>query len=565
MLQKPDMAPPRPDMAEAMLRGSADVMRLLHTVRHLKPGQFYYRAWHRLPSRRPDASPAPPLRQRHASWTPAIERPRSLLGRWQVRFLNEDGEISRPDQWNDPAKPKLWLYNLHYFDDLCAAADSAHHQLQRDFLDRWIAENTRGQGIGWEPYPVSLRIANWIKWALAGAKLEQHWLDSLAQQARWLSRHLEWHLLGNHLLANAKALVMAGLFFDGPEADGWLAKGLAIYARELPEQILSDGGHFELSPMYHAIILEDLLDLINAARTYGRANDRIFRDMPDVTARMRHWLAAMTHPDGGLSFFNDAAFGIAPSRAALEAYAERLRLPPTTEPGEGVHHLGASGYVRVNQGDLVAILDLAAVGPDYIPGHAHADTLSFELSLGRERILVNGGTSTYETGRLRETQRATRSHNTVEIGGGNSSDVWASFRVGRRARVRDVSIVRKDGAIVVSAMHDGYRHLRGRPMHRRTWTFEAEALSIRDEILGSSPSEGIARFILNPAVQATATDSPKIITLTTNDGRPVIFRSSSAPQIGECTWYPEFGKSVPTRVITALVPAAGLHTELAWS
>src|SRR5690606_5545979 len=129
---------------------------------------------------------------------------------------------------------------------------------------------------------------------------------------------------------------------------GWLAKVLAIYARELPEQILSDGGHFELSPMYHAIILEDLLDLINAARIYGRGNDRVFRDMPAVSARMRHWLAAMTHPDGGLSFFNDAAFGIAPSRAALESYAQRLGLPPIAELGEGVHHLAASGYVRVN-------------------------------------------------------------------------------------------------------------------------------------------------------------------------------------------------------------------------
>src|SRR5690606_13481259 len=112
--------------------------------------------------------------------------------------------------------------------------------------------------------------------------------------------------------------------------------------------------------------------------------------------------------------------------------------------------------------------DLAAIGPDYIPGHAHADTLSFELSLGTERILVNGGTSTYERGPLREAQRATRSHNTVEIAGTNSSDVWASFRVGRRARVRDVSIKERDGCVLVSGTHDGYRHLRGNPLHRRT-------------------------------------------------------------------------------------------------
>ena len=548
-----------------MLPGSARVVRLFHTVRHLKPVQIYGRALHRLPSPPPDASPAPPLRQRTAAWAPAIERPRSLLGRWKVRFLNEDGEIARADQWNDSSRAKLWLYNLHYFDDLCAAAaDGAHHQLQRDFVVRWIAENPPARGNGWEPYPVSLRIANWIKWALSGAHFEQNWLDSLAQQTRWLSRNIEWHLLGNHLLANAKALVLAGVYFDGPEAEHWLGKGLEIYARELPEQILSDGGHFELSPMYHAIVLEDLLDLINAARTYGRTDDQVFRDLSAITARMRRWLAVMTHPDGELSFFNDAAMGIAPNRAAIEAYAARLGVPPINEPSEGVHHLETSGYVRVNQGDMAAILDLAAVGPYCIPGHAHADTLSFELSLGAERILVNGGTSTYDRGPLREAQRATRSHNTVEIAGRNSSDVWASFRVGRRARVRDVSIVPRDGSIVVSGMHDGYRHLRGRPLHRRTWSFGTNSLSIRDEILGSVPHEGVARFILAPSVQVTATGSPLMIDLTAG-GRSVIFKSSSPTGVEDCTWYPEFGKCVPTRMIAAPVSEAGLWVEFIWS
>ena len=63
--------------------------------------------------------------------------------------------------------------------------------------------------------------------------------------------------------------IFAGFFFDGPEAGSWLGQGLSIYEREISRQILPDGGHFELSPMYHAIILEDLLDVINAARTFG--------------------------------------------------------------------------------------------------------------------------------------------------------------------------------------------------------------------------------------------------------------------------------------------------------
>ncbi|MFO1266416.1 MAG: heparinase II/III family protein [Rubrivivax sp.] len=114
-----------------------------------------------------------------------------------------------------------------------------------------------------------MRIVNWIKWFLAGEPAQAPWLASLAVQARWLAQRLEWHLLGNHLFANAKALFFAGLFFEGREADEWLATGARILERELPEQVLDDGGQFERSPMYHALALEDVLDLLNVLRDAG--------------------------------------------------------------------------------------------------------------------------------------------------------------------------------------------------------------------------------------------------------------------------------------------------------
>ncbi len=122
-------------------------------------------------------------------------------------------------------------------------------------------------------------MVNWIKWFLAGASPEPEWLDSLADQVRVLERRLEFHLLGNHLLANAKALVFAGFFFEGPDAQRWLYRGRTILDSELPEQVLPDGGHFERSPMYHAIILEDLLDLENLSTdvrddTFAGGGDR---------------------------------------------------------------------------------------------------------------------------------------------------------------------------------------------------------------------------------------------------------------------------------------------------
>src|SRR5690606_3552585 len=121
---------------------------------------------------------------------------------------------------------------------------------------------------------------------------------------------------------------------------------------------------------------------------------------------------------------------------------------------------------RICSGPVTAFLDLAPVGPDYLPGHAHADTLSFELSVGGERVFVDSGTSTYQAGQVRDFQRSTRAHNTVVIDGLNSSDVWGAFRVGQRARVFDVLVQETEGYLFVSAAHDGYRRLPGRVIHR---------------------------------------------------------------------------------------------------
>ena len=537
---------------------------LFHTVRYLRAGQLYHRLLSRLPRSRIAAAPAPGLRSREGSWLTPVEKPRSLHERWRLSLLNEPGEIQLPEHWNAPKKSKLWLYNLHYFDDLMGPVTPEQRALQRELLTRWIAENPIGSGNGWEPYPCSLRIANWIKWALGGEPMEAAWLDSLAMQTRWLSKHIEWHLLGNHLLANAKALTLAGLFFDGTEAELWLTRGLAIYERELSEQILADGGHFELSPMYHAILLEDLLDVLNAARTYGFYARGVLGRLPGKISSMRAWLAAMTHPDGKPSFFNDSAFGIAASRATLETYAHRLGLPPVAETGAGVHWLASSGYMRVNVGTMSAILDLAAIGPDYNPGHAHADTLSFEYSLGTERIIVNGGTSTYTCGTLREAQRATRAHSTVEIDGENSSEVWASFRVARRARVRDVGVRDNRDRIEVVGTHDGYTRLAGRPLHKRSWTFTADSLTVYDEVQGGMKRGAVARFHLEPGVRADLDAGGRSGHFHTPGGRFLRWNANSPATLERVVWYPEFGKSLASMSLVVPLADQRLSTTFNW-
>ena len=230
------------------------LIRLFHTGRHLKPVQVVGRLRMRYTKPRPDTRPHPPLRARTRDWHARCLREASLLGPTRFRFLNEERDLRWPHAWTDPSIPILWLFNLHYFDDLHARDSGLREERAlRGLIQDWIQGNPPGVEPGWDPYVISARVVNWIKWALRGRRLPDGVLDNLSIQTRYLANRLEYSLLGNHLLTNAKALVFAGLFFSGTEADGWLRTGLGILRKQLPEQILRDGGHFELSPMYHSL------------------------------------------------------------------------------------------------------------------------------------------------------------------------------------------------------------------------------------------------------------------------------------------------------------------------
>ena len=510
-----------------------------HTLRHLRPVQLFGRLWFRCYRPRPDLSPAPQLRARTGGWQPPIAREPSLLAADTFHFLSVSGRLSELG-WDNPQADKLWRYNQHYFDDLNARNARERSAWHQALLADWQRTNPPGQGSGWEPYPLSLRIVNWVKYALGGHALPADCIHSLAIQARWLAKRLEWHLLGNHLLSNAKALVFVGCFFSGKEAEAWLARGLRILEAQLAEQILPDGGHFELSPMYHALVLEDVLDLINVLRCHGM-DAQVARLDLEVRARaMLAWLHAMSHPDGNIAFFNDAATGIAALPAELDDYADRLgvRVPTAVER----QHLQSSGYLRLADDQAVLLLDVAPVGPDYQPGHAHADTLGFELSLFGQRVLVNSGTSCYGIGVERHRQRGTAAHNCLVVANTNSSEVWHGFRVARRAHPRDLDVDLERGHVACS--HDGYLNvLSPGTVHRRQWTLGKHSLVISDTLTPNAhPAK--AFFHLHPGVEVEETADVRQLLLRIPTGQTVRFHAQQGELSRDAgTWHPRFGHS----------------------
>ena len=536
---------------------------LWHTVRHLRAQQVLNRIARRFRRIWIDESPAPPRAPVTGAWR-RCRRESSMTGRQSFAFLSETHTVESTPDWHNPAWPRLWLYNLHYFDDLVSDLADTHRDWHRELVARWLKENPPAAGTGWEPYPLSLRLVNWIKWSLAGEPFPIRMLDSLALQARCLAQQLEYHLLGNHLWANAKALIFAGCYFSGPEANRWRATGERILSEQWTEQILSDGGHFERSPMYHAIALEDALDLLQLAQRFPSALALgLVASLEAVAPAMWRWLAVMSHPDGELSLFNDAAIGIAPNCAVLADYASGIGVAVDRSPLRAVEHLAASGYVRLSRGGAAVLVDVGPIGPDHLPGHAHADTLSLEFSLHGRRILANGGTSTYAPGPMRAAQRGTAMQNTVVVDGHDSSEVWSSFRVGRRARLLSVIVEECDGRLRVKASHDGYRRLPGKPVHVRTVTLDSGELNIEDRIEGRAKS-AVAHFRFAHPIAVVSGSADGAWRLSVDAVEIDVEVTSETLVLHDGTWHPRFGVSLPVRIGLAPVGAAGLHTRFRW-
>ena len=533
-----------------------------HTARHLRPVQVAARLWQRVHQPRADLRPAPRRRALSGTYAAPVAAAPTLLAPETFRLLNVERRCATAADWQPADAPRLWTYHLHYFDDLNARDSPLRALWHRQLLERWVRENPPGAADGWDPYPLSRRLANWVKWAARGNLLPPCCDASLAVQARWLSRRLEYQILGNHLLANAKALLHAGLYFEGPEAERWYQRGLDIVRGQLHEQVLEDGGHFELSTMYHALVLEDLLDLINLLRACGRQVEGAWYE---AVARMRRWLSAMCHPDGDISFFNDAALGMAATAAELDAYAARLELAAPPACAAPLEVLRASGYIRAAAGPACLICDCAEVGPPYLPGHAHADTLSFELSLHRQRVFVNSGVSEYGDQAERQRQRGTAAHNTVVVDGQNSSETWRGFRVARRAHARLIEASAGDGSVSVEASHDGYRRLPGRNRHTRRWRLEQRSLRIEDRVSGTF-RRAEAHLHLHPSIEARSS-APGQVALTAGgrDLAAVEFRGAAAVELAHGSWHPAFGVSSGNRRIVARFTGPVLITEIRWA
>ena len=511
----PTAAEPWDDTATVI---GASPARVLRTLRHLRPRQLIEQVRNRVrlliedPTRRARLVPPPPpawrSRPRTEFLAPSAARwNESDLARGAFKFVGETRELGSPPNWDAPGATLIWAYNLHYFEYLWSLSFAAASNLALDWISRHSLDRGR---VGWAPYPTSLRLQNWCAYFFGDQRekteatpgLRDALWRSIFLQAEWLCGHLEMHLLGNHLFENAAALATCGSCFEGEAANRWRRVGSEILAAELREQVLRDGGHFERSPMYQLRVVYVLTALWNGGDEELRAL---------VDAPLRRLLDAslmLSHPDGGIALLNDSAFGIYPETQDLADWWGSVVAEPAPARADGGFALSDTGYygARHPNGHYL-ICDAGPIGPDYLPGHAHGDMFSFELSLFGHRVLCDTGVFGYEADALRQYSRSTRAHNTVEVAGQDQCEFWSAFRVARRGRPRDVVFERLEDGFRLSGWHDGYERLPGRPRHRREFLWsEAGTLRVRDVVDSRRPTSSVSRLHLHPTCELVSLD-----------------------------------------------------------
>lgn len=544
-----------------------DISLLLHTLRHLKPRQVMGQIRNRLPRSVPAEGALLSIREQNHAWERGVTKHQGYLGECRFRFLNVESDFDDAGGWWGSKNSYLWYYNLNYFEWL----NQEECPKGAEWILRWINDNPpSNENRVWEPYPVSLRIINWVRYFIEQETVESAH-RSLAYQAKWLMGRIETHLLGNHYLLNGVALLFAGIYFDGDEADQWLRKGWSIVRQELPIEVLSDGGHFERSPMYHSLILEDVLNLLNLAKTYDeRAPSELSTLCEQVADRMLLWLQVMSYQDGTFPLFNDAADGIASSKDELEAYARRLDVS-VSKPGKarGITVLNDSGFARIETNDALLFAEIGGPGPSHQPGHAHAGTLGFEFAVKGERFLVDAGTNTYEVCEERLVQRSTAAHNTLTVNDANSSEVWSAFRVGRRATGKFI-FDRNDvpsSEFTLCADHDGYQVTGIGGVHRRLWNLSRGVLKVSDSITDLMGSLPIAiRFHFAPNVELRQTE---ISWIAKSSGATVYIAKQNGftYTVDSYEYCSEFGVSAVAQCLIAFAVSRSIDVthEFKWS
>lgn len=439
-------------------------------------------------------------------------------GETQTFILNFNGLIA-PD-WTPPAASSVWLEALHGFGwlrDLRAIGGDMARRRARALVLSWLDVYGKWDALAWAPEIAGARIVNWIALhdffcASADDEFRHRVFDSLVRQTRHLARVVPGRLDGHDLLTALIGMVVGGICLPGQTRV--LAEGMRQLERELSRQILADGGHIERNPSVQMTVLRQLIDLRAFLRTGRYAVPEFVQHTID---RMTPALRFFRHCDGALALFNGSREEDPSEVEAVLGHADARG-----RPLKSALHIG---FERLIEGRTLVLFDVGKPPAPGIDRNAHAGTLSIEMSVGKERLIVNCGAHPAESEAWHSALAATAAHSTLVLAETNSSEVLEGGGIGRRPAHVGCERQETDGAALVVGTHNGYATGFGF-LHRRRVFLSDNGDDLRGEdviepVLGIDPTPQtfVVRFHLHPSVRPDFVANTDQILLTLPSGQ----------------------------------------------
>ncbi len=404
---------------------------------------------------------------------------------------------------------RSFAHGFVWLRDLRALGSDAVRTRARSLVQDWIAEPAQDP-LASRPDVAGARIAAWLGHydffaASADDGFRQKLMARLMADARSLAAALPSEELDARALTAVKGLISAAVAL--PENTGFLNRALRVLPQELARQVLPDGCHCERSPAQMLAALQDLTEiraLLQAAQAAPPAA------LAPAIERLVPALRGLRHGDGGLALFNG-------SKEDSHTLVE-LVLAQAGRAGRAPAALTEGGFYRLQAGKNVLIADCGAPAPANLDRFAHAGTLSFEFSVGRERLIVNVGAAPAAGPEWRDATRSTAAHSTLTIADTSSSELLPNG-LGRRADKVEVQHQDASGAHWLEASHNGYARAFGAIHRRRLYLSQSgDDLRGEDVIEAETPQPFVIRFHLHPAVGAGVQENGEAVLLRLPSG-----------------------------------------------
>jgi uncharacterized heparinase superfamily protein len=408
------------------------------------------------------------------------------------------------DEWSEELLGFTWLRHLR------AAESTITRSNARVLVDDWITQQGSGHPIGWRPDVVGRRIISWLTHAPfllndADVKFYRRFLRSLTRQVRYLRQTVRALPDGQPRLQGTIALTYAALCMAGQ------IKLLKPVTRrlvdELQTQILPDGGHVSRNP---GALIELLLDLLPLRQAFSARNTPPPAALINAVDRMMPMLRFFRHGDGAFANFNGMGSTPPDLLATVLAYDDAR--------GRPVENAVHSGYQRIEAGGSVILMDTGRPPPIPFSQEAHAGFGAIELSVRRQRIVVNCGLPSTRRDSWRHLSRQTSAHSTVTLNGASScvflQPEWLQNVVGSPIMTGPsrIGVAREQDAAStrIWAEHDGYAERFGL-LHERRIVLGADGRRVDGEDAlvvahgyGSRATGRFAvRFHLHPLVRVS--------------------------------------------------------------